>query len=107
MLEVASDRHQALEERWAKCIWLGKARHSPEIVIATDEGIVKAWAIRRMADGQQGDGTWLASVAFAALPIPWPTFEPPIGRRVGLARVSALEDSHLRVARRSLLWRTV
>ena len=36
--EVASERHQALEERWAKGIWLGHARHSPEILIGTPGG---------------------------------------------------------------------
>ena len=38
--EVANDRHQALEERWAKGIWLGHARHSPEVLIAIENGIV-------------------------------------------------------------------
>ena len=46
----------AVEERWAKGVWLGHARHSSEALVGTDKGVVKAWAIRRMADGQQGDG---------------------------------------------------
>ena len=54
--EVASERHQALEERWAKGIWLGHARHSPEVLIGTAEGIVKSWAIRRLPEGQLWDG---------------------------------------------------
>ena len=29
MPEVANDRHLALEERWAKGVWLDHARHSP------------------------------------------------------------------------------
>ena len=40
--EVANDRHQDLEERWAKGVWLGHARHSSEVLIASDQGIVKA-----------------------------------------------------------------
>ena len=51
--EVASERHQALEERWAKGIWLGHARHSPEILVGTPGGIVKSWAIRRLPGDQQ------------------------------------------------------
>ena len=50
--EVAVDRHQALEERWAKGVWLGHARHSSETLIGTPKGVVKAWAIRRMAERQ-------------------------------------------------------
>ena len=53
--EIARDRHQALEERWGKGLWLGHARHTPEAIIATDTGIVKAWAIRRLPEGQQWD----------------------------------------------------
>ena len=53
LTEVANERHQALEERWANGIWLGHARHSNEILIGTEKGIVKAWAIRRLPEGQQ------------------------------------------------------
>ena len=53
--EVARDRHQALEERWSKGLWLGHARHTPEAIIATAMGIVKAWAVRRLPAGQQWD----------------------------------------------------
>ena len=60
--EVANDRHQALEERWAHGIWLGHARHSPEILIATDSGIVKSWAIRRLPVGQQWDADMVSRV---------------------------------------------
>ena len=37
MQEVARDRHEALEKRWAKGIWLAHARCSPEILIGTDQ----------------------------------------------------------------------
>ena len=53
--EVAVDRHQALEARWAKGVWVKHARHSSETLIGTPKGVVKAWAIRRMAHGQQED----------------------------------------------------
>ena len=54
--EVATDRHQALEPRWDKGVWLGYARHSSEVLIGTPKGIIKAWSIRRQPEGQQEDG---------------------------------------------------
>ena len=62
MLEVAKDRHQALEERWAKGFRPGNARHSPEILIATEDGTVKSWPIRRLPDGQQWDAEMVGKV---------------------------------------------
>ena len=60
--EVAKDRHPALEARWGKGVWLGHARHSCDAIIATETGIVKAWAIRRMADGQHEDGEMVRTI---------------------------------------------
>ena len=36
-------------------LWFGHARHTPEAIIATDTGIVKAWAVRWLPAGQQWD----------------------------------------------------
>ena len=36
--EVARDRHQALEEIWDKGVWLGHARSTNAVLIATDGG---------------------------------------------------------------------
>ena len=55
LLEVARGRHQALEERWGKGLWLGHSRHTPEAIIATEVGIVKSCAVRRLPEGQQWD----------------------------------------------------
>ena len=62
MPEVAMDRHQALEERWEKGIWLGHARSSNSALIATDKGVIKAWGIRRLAEGQQWDGDRIKAI---------------------------------------------
>ena len=67
--EVANDRHQSLEERWAKGVWLGHARHSPEVLIATEDGIVKSWAIRGLPAGQQWDADMVGRVK--SLPTNW------------------------------------
>ena len=56
MPEVASERHRALEERWAKGVWLGHSRHTPEAPTATEDGIVKVYAVRRLPREQQWDG---------------------------------------------------
>ena len=49
--EVAIDMHQALEERWGKCVWLGNTRNTLEEVVSIDEGFFKAWAVRRPPRG--------------------------------------------------------
>ena len=60
--EVARDRHQALEQRWATGIWLGHARSSPEVLVATTEVVIKVWAIRRKPEGQQWDGEMIKNI---------------------------------------------
>ena len=56
--EVARDRHQALEERWEKGVWLGHSRVTSETLVGTDHGVRKVWAdaIRRLPADQQWDG---------------------------------------------------
>ena len=66
---VARDRHQALEERWAKGIWLGHTRHTPEVLIGTQDGIVKAYAVRRLAPADQWDGELLKTIRGS--PVNW------------------------------------
>ena len=56
MPEVARDRHQALEERWEKGIWVGHARCTNATLVATNTGVIKVWGGRRLVEGQQWDG---------------------------------------------------
>ena len=104
--EVAVDRPQALEERWAKGVWLGHARHSSEMLGGTEKGIVKAWAIIRMTDGQQEDGDMVRNIKGTPInpkldasedrqlvemedrnyPALNPDLENPVGRRTGEKR---------------------
>ena len=51
-----------MEELWAHGIWLGHARHTPEIMIGTSKGVVKSWAIRRLPEGQQWDGDMVKNI---------------------------------------------
>ena len=60
--EVARDRHQALEERWAKGVWLGHARSTNAALIGTDKGVIKAWGFRRLPEGQQWDGDMIKAI---------------------------------------------
>lgn len=61
--EIANEHHEALEERWEKGVWLGHARHTPDIMIGTASGTVKAWVIWRLPDGQQWDGDRISQIA--------------------------------------------
>ena len=62
MPEVARDRHQALEERWAMGVWLRHARSTNSAFVATDEGIIKTRGIRRLPAGQEWDGEKIRSI---------------------------------------------
>ena len=42
-----------LESRWEQGVWLGHARGSNEALIGTKDGVVRAWAIKRMPDGEK------------------------------------------------------
>ena len=56
MPEVARDRHQALEPRWGKVIWLGHARSTNAALVATSEGASKYGdfeGCRRVSNGME------------------------------------------------------
>ena len=60
--EVASDKHQALEERWSQGIWLGHARDTGDTLVADTHGMRKVWAIIRLPKNQQWDGARLKGI---------------------------------------------
>ena len=62
MPQVARDRHQALEERWVKGVWLGQARSTSATLVATDTGVTKVWGSRRLAEGQRWDGDRITNI---------------------------------------------
>ena len=43
-------------------MWLGHARHSPEVLIGTLDGVVKVYAIRRLAEVDQWNGDFLKAI---------------------------------------------
>ena len=67
---MARDRHQALEPRWAKGIWLGHARSTNAALVATSEGVIKVWGFRRLPEGQLWDGDTIIDQRVALRPRP-------------------------------------
>ena len=55
-LKGKDDTKGKFETDWKEGLWLGHARSSNEIVIGTREGVVRAWAIRKMPREEQWDG---------------------------------------------------
>ena len=55
--EVARDRHQALEERWSKGVWLGHARSTSATFVATDKGVIKVWGTADWMKTRDGTGS--------------------------------------------------
>ena len=43
-------------------IWLGHARHTPEAIIASDTGIVKAYAVKRLTADQRWDNETIKGI---------------------------------------------
>ena len=41
---------------------MGHARHTPEVLLSTESGIVKAYAVRRCFSGQQWDGERISEI---------------------------------------------
>ena len=46
--KLEGENKNKLESQWEAGIWLGHARGSNEILIGTDQGVVRAWAVKRM-----------------------------------------------------------
>ena len=54
-LKPKGEAPDKLDSQWEEGIWLGHMDRSPEAVIGTREGCVKAWAIRRKPEGNRWD----------------------------------------------------
>ena len=51
--KLSDDNQNKLESQWEKGIWLGHARGSNEVLVGTRVGVVRAWAIKRNAEGER------------------------------------------------------
>ena len=54
-LGETSQEGKSLESSWFEGVWLGHARGSSEALAGTKDGVARAWAIRRMPEGERWD----------------------------------------------------
>ena len=54
-LGETSQERKSLESSWFEGVWLGHARGSSEALVGTKDGVVRAWTIRRMPEGERWD----------------------------------------------------
>merc|ERR1712086_438276 len=52
-LGETSQERKSLESSWFEGVWLGHARGSSEARAGTKDGVVRAWTIRRMPEGER------------------------------------------------------
>ena len=50
--ETAADR-KSLESSWSEGVWLGHARGSSETLVGSASGVIRAWTIRRLPEGER------------------------------------------------------
>ena len=55
-LHASGDRKRSLNTRWKEGIWLGHARNSSEVLIGTQHGVTRAWAVRRRPKEERWTG---------------------------------------------------
>ena len=54
-LGETSQERKSLESSWFEGVWSGHARGSSEALVGTKDGVVRAWAIRTMPEGERWD----------------------------------------------------
>ena len=52
--ETSQERKSSVSS-WSEGVWLGHARGSSESLVGTKDGVVRAWTIRRMPEGERCD----------------------------------------------------
>ena len=61
-LKDSGARKQVMESQWEEGVWLGHCRASNEVLIGTYNGVVRAWAIKRKAEGDRWDKTLIKNM---------------------------------------------
>ena len=54
-MDETSQERESLESSLLEGVWLGHARGSSEALVGTKDGVVRAWTIRRMPEGERWD----------------------------------------------------
>ena len=62
-----------MESKWEEGLWLGHSRHSNEVLVGNEDGIVKTYAIRRRPLEERWDEAMMLSLK--AIPSGWSTEE--------------------------------
>ena len=52
-LGETSQGRKSLGSSWSEGVWLGHARGSSESLVGTKDGVVRAWTIRKMPEGER------------------------------------------------------
>jgi hypothetical protein len=52
-LNQTASAMKSLESTWREGVWLGHARGSSEALIGTDDGVVRAWTVKRMIEEER------------------------------------------------------
>ena len=55
-LTAEGEKKAKLETDWEEGIWIGHARSSSEVLVGTDRGVVRAWAVKRLPSESRWDG---------------------------------------------------
>ena len=51
-----------MESSWSEGVWLDHARGSSETLIGTESGVIRAWTIRRMPEGERWDADAISNM---------------------------------------------
>ena len=62
MLSETGEKNGIMESDWEEGIWLGHARQSNEILVGTEEGMVRAWAAKRLTEEERWDGKMIKGI---------------------------------------------
>ena len=61
-VRVTKERKNMYDTEWKDGIWLGHTRRSNEVVVGTADGVVRAYSIKRRAEGERWNGELLKSM---------------------------------------------
>ena len=48
-----TEKKQVIEVKWHEGLWLGHVRSNQEVLIGTEDGVVRAWTVRRLIQSQR------------------------------------------------------
>ena len=76
-IRLSKERANKLESEWREGLWLGHSRRSNEAIIGTREGVVRAYAVKRMDEESRWDAKYLQEMKGTPQQPDPPHEEPP------------------------------